>query len=259
MIIYPSIDIRDGRCVRLVEGDFARETIYDDDPVRVATRWAEAGAEWIHIVDLDGSLQKRPVSIDIIASIRSVVSASVRLQVGGGIRTMAHLDQVFAVGVDRAVLGSVAIDDPELVATAVERWGDRIAVGLDARNGFLAANGWIEQTKVAAADLAVRLGAVGVRTFIFTDIARDGTLTGPNLEALTAMAGAVSGIDGIRVVSPSQGLIASGGVAGIDDVPAVAATGAAGMIIGRALYDGRIDLAEAIALARTVTVEGVTR
>ena len=259
MIIYPSIDIRDGRCVRLVEGDFARETIYDDDPVRVAGRWAEAGAEWIHVVDLDGSLQKRPVSIDIIARIREIVPASIRLQVGGGIRTMAHLDQVFGVGVDRAVLGSVAIDDPALVATAVRQWGERIAVGLDARDGFLAANGWIDQTKVAASDLAVQLSQVGVRTFIFTDIARDGTLTGPNLEALTAMAGAVSGPDDKRTFRPDQGLIASGGVADISDVPAVAATGAAGMIIGRALYDGRIDLAKAIALARDVAVNGVSQ
>lgn len=259
MIIYPSIDIRDGRCVRLVKGDFARETIYDDDPVRVAARWAEAGAEWIHVVDLDGSLQKRPISIDIIARIREVVPAQTRLQVGGGIRTLAHLDQVFAVGVDRAVLGSVAIDDPDLVATAVGQWGGRIAVGLDARDGFLAANGWIDQTKVAASDLAIRLAEVGVRTFIFTDIARDGTLAGPNLDALTAMAGAVGGIDGRRTFQPDEGLIASGGVADIEDVPAIAATGAAGMIIGRALYDGRIDLAEAIALARTVAAEGVTR
>ncbi len=257
MIIYPSIDIRDGRCVRLVEGDFARETIYDDDPVRVAARWADAGSEWIHVVDLDGSLQKRPVSIDIIGRIRSVVPAGVRLQIGGGIRSMAHLDQVFGIGVDRAVLGSVAIDDPELVATAVARWGDRIAVGLDARDGFLAANGWIDQTQVAASDLAICLGAVGVRTFIFTDIARDGTLAGPNLDALTTMADAVGGAGGIA--DPSGGLIASGGVAEISDVPAVAATGASGMIIGRALYDGRVDLAEAIALARSVTAEGAAR
>lgn len=257
MIIYPSIDIRDGRCVRLVEGDFARETIYDDDPVRVAVRWADAAAEWIHVVDLDGSLRKRPVSIDIIERMRSVVPARVRLQVGGGIRSMAHLDQIFGIGVDRAVLGSVAIDDPDLVATAVERWGDRIAVGLDARNGFLAANGWIDQTEVAASDLAVRLGEVGVRTFIFTDIARDGTLAGPNLEALTAMAGAVEGASDIP--DPSYGLIASGGAAEISDVRAVAATGASGMIIGRALYDGRVDLAEAIDLARSVTAEGAAR
>lgn len=257
MIIYPSIDIRDGRCVRLVEGDFARETIYDDDPVQVASRWAEAGAEWIHVVDLDGSLQKRPVSIDIVARIRTVMPATVRLQVGGGIRSMAHLDQVFGVGVDRAVLGSVAIDDPALVAEAVGQWGDRIAVGLDARNGFLAANGWIDQTQVAASDLAVRLTEVGVQTFIFTDIARDGTLTGPNLEALTVMATAVGTAS--HAIESAFGLIASGGVAEIGDVLAVAATGASGMIIGRALYDGRIDLAEAIALGRNVAAEGASR
>ncbi len=259
MILYPSIDIRDGRCVRLVEGDFSRETVYDDDPVRVAGRWAAAGAEWIHVVDLDGSLQRRPVSIDIIARIRTAVPASVRLQVGGGIRTLDHLDQVFAIGVDRAVLGSVAIDDPQLVIDAAGRWGERIAVGLDARNGFLAANGWVDQTQVAASDLAVRLGQAGIRTFIFTDIARDGTLAGPNLDALTTMAAAVATGAGDTVIDASQGLIASGGVAGSSDVAAVAATGASGLIIGRALYDGRIDLAEALAIARGLATEGAAR
>lgn len=263
MIIYPSIDIRDGRCVRLVEGDFARETVYDDDPVRVAGRWATAGASWIHVVDLDGSLQKRPVNLPIIARMRALVPAGVRLQVGGGLRTLAHIDEVFAAGVDRAVLGSVAIADPDLVVAAVERWGDRIAVGLDARNGMLAANGWVEQTEVSAADLAARLAAAGVRTFIFTDIARDGTLAGPNLEALAAMAAAVGAADRVVASGPSEfGLIASGGVADRSDVAAIAATGASGMIIGRALYDGRVDLADALALAAgldAVSTEGDTR
>ena len=259
MILYPSIDIRDGRCVRLVEGDFARETVYDDDPVRVAGRWAEAGAEWIHVVDLDGSLQRHPVSIDIVARIRETVPAIVRLQVGGGIRSLDHLDQVFAIGVDRAVLGSVAIDDPQLVIDAADQWGGRIAVGLDARNGFLAANGWIDQSEVAAADLAIRLGEPGIRTFIFTDIARDGTLAGPNLDALTTMATAVSTGAGDAPTDASQGLIASGGVADSGDIAAVAATGASGLIIGRALYDGRIDLAEALAIARDLAAEGAAR
>lgn len=258
MIIYPSIDIRDGKCVRLVEGDFARETIYDDDPVQVAVRWAEAGADWIHVVDLDGSLQKHPVNISLVARIRGAVPSSVRLQVGGGIRSLEHLDQVFDVGVDRAVLGSVAIDDPDLVARSAARWDHRIAVGLDARNGFLAANGWVDQTRVAAADLAGRLRDVGVRTFIFTDIARDGTLGGPNLDALTTMAAAIDSPVAGRHLDPAEGLIASGGVANRSDIAPVAATGASGMIIGRALYDGRIDLAEALAVARDVATEGVS-
>ena len=259
MILYPSIDIRDGRCVRLIEGDFARETVYDDDPVQVAGRWAESGAEWIHVVDLDGSLQRRPVSIDIVARIRDTMPATVRLQVGGGIRSLDHLDRIFAIGVDRAVLGSVAVDDPQLVIDAAGRWGERIAVGLDARDGFLAANGWIDQTQVAASDVAVRLGGAGIRTFIFTDIARDGTLTGPNLDALTTMATAVASAAGDSPIDPSQGLIASGGVAESGDIGAVAATGASGLIIGRALYDGRIDLVEALAIARDVATEGASR
>lgn len=259
MIIYPSIDIRDGKCVRLVAGDFASETVYDDDPVQVAVRWAAADADWIHVVDLDGSLRKRPVNIDQIARMRTAVPANVRLQVGGGIRSLDHLDQIFGAGIDRAVLGSVAIDDPDLVARAVSRWDGRIAVGLDARDGFLAANGWIDQTRVAASDLAGRLSEVGVRTFIFTDIARDGTLAGPNLDALTAMVGAVGCSGAAGSAEPAEGLIASGGVADSTDIAAVAATGAAGLIIGRALYDGRIDLGEALAIARNLVSKGTPR
>ncbi|HEV2527291.1 MAG TPA: 1-(5-phosphoribosyl)-5-[(5-phosphoribosylamino)methylideneamino]imidazole-4-carboxamide isomerase [Thermomicrobiales bacterium] len=244
MIVYPSIDIRDGRCVRLVEGDFARETVYDDDPVRVAGRWAAAGTAWVHIVDLDGSLRKEPVNLEMVGRMREIVGPDVRLQLGGGLRTMEHLDRAFAAGADRAVLGSIAITDPALVATAVDRWGDRIAVGLDARDGMLAANGWVEQTSVRATDLAATMRDAGVRTFIFTDIARDGTLSGPNLEQLAGMAEALASGD-----APETHLIASGGVAGIGDVDAVRQTGATGIIIGRALYDGRVDLAEALAVA----------
>ena len=259
MIVYPSIDIRDGKCVRLVEGDFARETVYGDHPVAVARRWAEAGAEWIHIVDLDGSLQRRPVNLDLIARVRSAVPDGVRLQVGGGIRSLEHLDQVFGVGVDRSVLGSVAIDDPDLVVRAAGRWGDRITVGLDARDGFLAANGWVDQTRVAASELAVRLAEAGIRTFIFTDIARDGTLAGPNLDALRDMVTAVGASAGGERDDPSLGLIASGGVAGLSDIADVAATGASGLIVGRALYDGRIDLGEALRTAGDVSMEGAPR
>ncbi len=245
MIVYPSIDIRDGRCVRLVEGDFARETVYDDDPVRVAGRWASAGTSWVHVVDLDGSLRKEPVHLDLVAAMREIVGPDVRLQLGGGLRQQGHLERAFAAGVDRVVLGSIAITDPGFVEEAVSRWdGDRIAVGLDARDGMLAANGWVEQTTVRATELAVTMRDAGVRTFVFTDIARDGTLTGPNLEQLTDMADALASGSG-----PETHLIASGGVAGIGDVDAVRGTGATGIIIGRALYDGRVDLANALAVA----------
>jgi phosphoribosylformimino-5-aminoimidazole carboxamide ribotide isomerase len=176
------------------------------------------------------------------------------LQLGGGLRTVEHLERAFAAGVDRAVLGSAAINDPAFAIAAIRRWPGRIALGLDARDGMLAANGWVEQTTVRATELGARLRAEGFSTFVFTDIARDGTLTGPNTEALREMATALSEpVDGVE---PAH-LIASGGVAEVADVERVAATGATGIIIGRALYDGRVDLAEALAAARAVT-PGIT-
>ena len=225
MIIYPAIDLRGGRCVRLVEGDFARETAFD------------AGAEWLHVVDLDGAKAGEPVNSAAIARIRAAVAMPIQL--GGGIRTEAHIAAALASGVDRVILGTAAIQDVGLVERALARWGERIAIGLDARDGKLAASAWLEQTDVLAVDLARRLTAVGARTFIFTDIRRDGTLQGPNLDALGEM---------VRAVDAA--VIASGGVGAIGDIDDILHTGAAGAIIGRALYDGRVDLPEAIARAR---------
>lgn len=237
MIIYPAIDLRGGRCVRLVEGDFTRETVFDDDPAEAAGRWAAAGAEWLHVVDLDGAVVGEPVNGDAIRRIRQAVT--IPIQLGGGLRLEEHISAAFDHGIDRAILGTAAIHSPELVTAAVRRWPDRIAVGLDARDGKLAAGGWLEQTEAEAIAVARSLNAIGVRHFVFTDISRDGTLHGPNLTALTAMIEAV----------PAQ-VIASGGIGDLDDVLQVAATGAAGLIIGRALYDGRVDLAGAIAVTR---------
>jgi phosphoribosylformimino-5-aminoimidazole carboxamide ribotide isomerase len=232
MILFPAIDIRGGRCVRLVEGDFDRETSYDSDPSLAARRWVEAGAEWLHVVDLDGAVEGKPINGQAIAQIRAAVD--VPIQLGGGLRLLTDLEDAFSAGVDRAILGTVALRDPELVISAVARWGDRIAVALDARNGRLATDGWLGQTDARAVEVAQRLAGSRVRHFVYTDIRRDGTLSGPNLQGLSEL------IDQV-----DADVIASGGIASLEDITAVATIGASGAIIGRALYDGRIDLAEA--------------
>ena len=239
MILYPAIDIRGGRCVRLVEGDFARETAFADDPAIPARRWAEAGAEWLHVVDLDGAVAGAPVNLETVRRIRSAVD--IPIQLGGGLRSLNDLETVYALGIDRAILGTAALRDPELATTAVARWVDRIAIALDARDGLLATDGWLGQSDARAIDIARSLAEAGARHFIYTDISRDGTLTGPNLDSLREL---VSAVD--------AGVIASGGIASLDDLRAAAETGAAGAIVGRALYDGRIDLREAIEVVRPI-------
>ena len=242
MIIYPAIDLRDGKCVRLVEGDFSRETVFDADPAAVARRWAEAGAEWLHVVDLDGAVAGHPVNLPAIEAIGAAVG--IPIQLGGGLRSLENLESAFAAGISRTILGTVALEQPELVAAAAARWGNAIAVGLDARDGKLATRGWLDQSDVLAVDVAQALQNVGVRHFIFTDIRRDGTLSGPNVESLQELITAVD-----------AGVIASGGVGSLADLEAAREIGAAGAIVGRALYDGRVDLSEAIALARPPRIE----
>lgn len=239
MIVLPAIDLRAGRCVRLVEGDFARETAYDADPTEAAKRWAAAGSEWLHVVDLDGAVVGEPVNVEAVHRIRH--SVGLRIELGGGLRLPEHLEAVFDAGIDRVVLGTAALRSPQLVTDAVARWGDRVAVGLDARDGRLAADGWLDQTDARATDVAARLRAAGVTWFVHTDIARDGTLAGPNLTALSEM-----------VALLGHGVVASGGIGQIGDVADVRDAGADAVIIGRAIYDGRVDLAEAIAVAREV-------
>jgi phosphoribosylformimino-5-aminoimidazole carboxamide ribotide isomerase len=221
--------------VRLIEGDFDRETTYHTDPSMAARRWVESGAEWLHVVDLDGAVEGRPVNGEAVANIRAEVD--VPIQLGGGLRLLTDLEDAFRAGVDRAILGTAALRDPELVISAVARWGDRIAVGLDARDGRLATDGWLGQSDTRAVEVAQRLSRHRVRHFIYTDIRRDGTLTGPNLQGLSDL-----------IEQVNADVIASGGIASLEDIKAVATVGASGAIIGRALYDGRIDLAEAIAL-----------
>lgn len=238
MIIYPAIDIRRGRCVRLVEGDFERETLYDADPTAAASRWVDAGARWLHVVDLDGAVAGRPVNVETVRAIRKTVPVPVQL--GGGLRCISDIEAAFDAGINRAILGTVALKDPALVREAVDRWGDAIAVGLDARNGFLATDGWLGQSDARAIEVAERLAEAGVQHFIFTDISRDGTLSGPNLEALKEL-----------TVAVERDIIASGGVSSLADIQGAAASGAGGAIIGRAIYDGRVNLQDAIAIADT--------
>ncbi|WP_201360572.1 1-(5-phosphoribosyl)-5-[(5-phosphoribosylamino)methylideneamino]imidazole-4-carboxamide isomerase [Dictyobacter formicarum] len=233
MIILPAIDIKDGRCVRLFQGDYAQVTTYDTDPVQVALRWQEAGASWLHLVDLDGAKAGYPVNVELIKRIRA--ATTLRIEVGGGMRTLEHIEQVLGLGVDRVILGTVAITNRDLLRQALERWGERIVVGLDARDGLVAIAGWIETSQVTAVALARELSELGVQRFVYTDIARDGALTGPNLKALTEMQQAIT-----------SSLIASGGVSSLADLQALSQSGVEGAIIGKAIYTGAVDLATAI-------------
>ncbi len=233
MILLPSIDIKDGLCVRLYQGDYAQMTTFDADPVQVALRWQGAGASWLHVVDLDGAREGAPVNVALIERIRG--AADLHIEVGGGLRSLAHIEQILGLGVDRVVLGTVALTDRTLLQDALARWRERIVVGIDARDGRVASAGWREMSGVDAATLASELTALGVQRFSYTDIGRDGTLSGPNLHALTSMQHATA-----------RPLIASGGVRSLADLHALFELGVEGAIIGKALYTGDIDLATAI-------------
>ncbi len=237
MILFPAVDIRGGRCVRLTKGRFDRETVYGDDPAAAAYTWEQAGAEYVHVVDLDGALAGEPKNREAIRTIRKQLS--VPFQLGGGIRTLAAIENWLAEGVNRVILGSIAVRKPELVAEACKIYGDKIVVGIDARNGVVAVEGWGESGDLAAEELARRMTTVGVQRFIFTDIGRDGTLTGVNVAATEALAKAC----GAKV-------IASGGVSGLDDIRALKrAKGIEGVVIGKALYTGALSLPEALRIA----------
>ena len=239
MIVYPAIDLRGGRCVRLTEGDFARETVYGDDPVAVARGFERAGARWLHVVDLDGARAGAPVQADLVARICGAIS--IPLQVGGGLRDEQAVRKVFAAGASRAIVGTVAVRDPDLCARLCAAFPGRIAVGIDARDGIARVAGWEEGSTVRATDLARTVAARGAATIVYTDISRDGTERGPNLDDTVAVARAA----GIPV-------IASGGVGALAHVEAAlarAADGIAGVIVGRALYTGAVRLEDALGLA----------
>ena len=233
MIILPAIDIKDGVCVRLYQGDFAQITTYSLDPAKIAQRWQNAGASWLHIVDLDGAAVGHPVNVETIKNIRD--RATLHIELGGGMRTLADIGHILDLGIDRVVLGTVALTDRAMLMEALARWSKHIVVGLDARSGSVAISGWRETSQVRATSLAYQLCLDGVQRFIYTDIARDGVLKGPNIEELKEIQ---------RMISCS--LIASGGVSSMDDLLSLARLGIEGTIVGKALYTGDIDLAAAI-------------
>jgi len=235
VILYPAIDLKEGRCVRLLRGAMEQATVYNDDPAAQASSFAAAGFSWLHLVDLDGAIHGRAVNGAAVSAILSAVDVPVQL--GGGIRDMAAIENWLAVGVRRVILGTVALRNPALVRDAAGRFPGRIVVGIDARGGRVAVEGWVETAETTAVELARRFEDAGVAAIIYTDIDRDGALVGVNVDATAGLARAVS----IPV-------IASGGVAGIADIHAVRASGViAGVVVGRALYDGRLAPAEALA------------
>ena len=233
MELIPAIDIKDGCCVRLYQGDFAQSTVYSDDPVEVAQRWVAQGATRLHLVDLDGALAGHPVNIDtIIAIVRAV---PIPVQLGGGLRTETAAHAALALGVARVILGTAAVEDPEMIARLVARSGDAIAVGIDARDGLVKTAGWTEQIAIQATELAERMAAAGVKRLIYTDISRDGTLTEPNFAATAAL---------VRPGGPA--VIASGGVCRVEHLVQLAADGVEAAIVGKALYTGALDLSAAL-------------
>lgn len=237
MIIYPALDLRGGKVVRLRGGDPAQQTIFGDDPPAVAARWVAAGAKWLHMVNLDGAFAEVNDNERIVAQ---VAQSGVPIQFGGGLRSMADVERAFDRGVRRVILGTLALEQPEIAAEIVARWGaESLAVALDARDGIVTVRGWQESAGVTAIDFGKRMAALGVRHALYTDVSRDGALTGVNVAATVELAAAT----GLQV-------IASGGVQDISDVTALRATGQiAGVILGTALYTGRIDLAAALQAA----------
>ena len=232
--VIPAIDLRDGQVVRLTQGDFARQTTFSDDPAAVAAGWEAAGATTLHVVDLDGATAGEPRNLEAIAAIRRAVGCV--LQVGGGLRTDEAISAVLGAGADRIVLGTALIVQPDWVARLCEHLGERVVVGIDVREGMVATEGWLTTSELTTDAVVRRANRIGVRRGLFTDIGQDGTLAGPNLQALRE----VVGLSRFEV-------IASGGVSSLDDIDAIRATGAAAVIVGRALYTRAVDLQEALA------------
>ncbi|MCE2413958.1 1-(5-phosphoribosyl)-5-[(5-phosphoribosylamino)methylideneamino]imidazole-4-carboxamide isomerase [Candidatus Poribacteria bacterium] len=235
MYILPAIDLRGGKCVNLVQGIASQETIFSDAPVEMALRWEAEGAEYLHLVDLDGAFQGESANLHIVIQI--IAELDIPIQLGGGIRSMEQLRTVLALGVDRVILGTVALKQPGLVKQACAKYGARVAVGIDARDGRVATDGWLEVSKKSAVEFAQEMSEV--QTFIYTDIKSDGMLKGPNVDATADIIDAVT-----------ADVIASGGVTSLADIAALKQIGASGAIIGRALYTGDLTLSDAIATAR---------
>ena len=235
MQILPAIDLRGGKCVNLVQGITEQETVFSDSPVEMAKQWQAEGAEYLHLVDLDGAFQGESANLHIVGEIVEVLDIPVQL--GGGIRNIEQLEAVLALGVHRAILGTAALKQPNLVKQACAIYGERIAVGIDARDGMVATHGWLEVSQKSAVEFAMEMAEV--QTLIYTDIKSDGMLKGPNVQATADIVNAVS-----------ADVIGSGGVTSLSDVETLKAIGASGAIIGRALYTGDLALCDAIAVAR---------
>lgn len=242
MQVIPSIDLKGGRCVRLYQGDYAKETVFSEDPLGTAQRWESQGASRLHVVDLDGAAGGEPRHLSMIAQIAATLRIPV--QVGGGIRRMETIEQYVKAGVERVVLGTAAVENPGLVKEACQVFGEAIVLGVDARDGFVAVRGWKDKTTVLAADMIEQMEALGARRFIYTDVARDGTLTEPNFQAISELV--------TRARSP---IIASGGVTSVDHLVRLSQLGVEGAIIGRALYTGDIVLDRALAALKERAVD----
>lgn len=236
MIIYPAVDIKDGRCVRLVQGQFNDVTIYSDNPVEMALNFEKMGAQYLHVVDLDGARLGEPRNIAVISEM--AVKMGIPLQLGGGIRTIEMIEIILCKGMQRVILGTSAVRDPNLIRKAVGTFGSNLAVAIDARDGMVAIEGWAKTSEFTAIGFAKKMEELGAKTIIYTDISRDGMLSGPNLKAMEEMSKAVN----IEV-------IASGGVRNIEDIKNLRETGMSGVIVGKALYTGDVDLREAIKIA----------
>ena len=235
LTIYPAIDMRGGNCVRLLQGDYDKETIYGDSPFDMAQAFAADGAEWIHMVDLDGAKDGKRINDRFV--IEAAQQLKVKVQIGGGIRSEEDILHYLENGITRVIIGSIAVSNPEFAIEMIKKYGEKIVVGIDAKNGYVATHGWLTTSEVKAVDLSKRFAEAGAGTFIFTDIATDGTLSGPNIAAVCEMA-EVTG----------KTVIASGGVSSLADLSALNAEGVKGAIVGKALYENRFTLKEALAI-----------
>jgi phosphoribosylformimino-5-aminoimidazole carboxamide ribotide isomerase len=236
VLILPAIDLRGGKCVRLRQGDYAQETVFGDDPTAMARLWVSQGAAWLHVVDLDGAKAGRPLNGPCVRAI--VDAAGVPCQLGGGLRTEADVETALGWGVARVIIGTKALKSPAWFVSLCEQWPGRVVLGIDARDGRVASEGWLHVSDISALELAQHCAAAPLAAIVYTDISRDGMMQGANIEAMAAMAA------GVQVP-----VIASGGVTSLDDIRQLAARGLAGCIVGRALYEGRIDLNQALDIA----------
>jgi phosphoribosylformimino-5-aminoimidazole carboxamide ribotide isomerase len=239
MLILPAIDLLGGRCVRLRQGDYQQETVFDEDPTAVALRFQKAGAQWLHVVDLDGARAGEPKNLDAIRAIAKAVSQTMSVEVGGGIRTTDTAAALFQMGIRRVIVGSRSVSNPEWLGELAAQFPGRVALGVDARGGRVAVQGWLEDSGRTLTDVLKTVAAFQLAAIIYTDIAQDGMMSGPNVEGTAAL-----------VKASRFPIIASGGVTTVDDIRRLKAVGVAGAIIGRALYEGTIRLEEALAAAQ---------